>query len=220
VVQSLREVAAQEFASAPRKHAFRPSPLWAMEQEFLLERLEESVIGLAEVEAGWTPVAFEQSFGREAQPALELDVDGERVLLRGVIDRVDRNAASKLRVIDYKTGASALAPRDLTDGRRLQLPIYALAAERALGLGEAADGFYWAILKAQAGTLRLSRFHHEVEGDEHTGVEGAAQVVRGHIGRILEGIRAGQFPPIPPQGGCPDYCPAAAWCWRYERSAW
>jgi len=195
VLDTLNAVAAQAFADAPRAYAFRPSPLWEMEQAFLLERLEETVTELAEVEPGWTPVAFERSFGREGQPALELEIDGERVLLRGVIDRVDRNAAGKLRVIDYKTGATALAPRDLTDGRRLQLPIYALAAERALGLGEAADGFYWAILRAQAGTLRLARFHQEVEGQPLTGVDGAVQVVQGHIARILQGIRAGQFPP-------------------------
>jgi RecB family exonuclease len=220
VLDTLHAVAAQAFADAPRAYAFRPSPLWEMEQAFLLERLEETVRELAEVEPGWTPVGFERSFGREDLPALELEVDGETVLLRGVIDRVDTNNAGQLRVIDYKTGASALAPRDLIDGRRLQLPLYALAAERALGLGEAADGFYWAILRAAPGTLRLARFHQEVEGQQLAGVEGAVLVVQIHVARILHGIRAGQFPPIPPQGGCPSYCPAAGWCWRYAPSAW
>ncbi|OGR92311.1 MAG: hypothetical protein A2V88_11620 [Elusimicrobia bacterium RBG_16_66_12] len=220
VLDMLHVVTVQAFADAPRAYAFRPSPLWEMEQAFLLERLEETVTALAEVEPGWTPVAFERSFGREGQPALELQVNGELVLLRGVIDRVDTNSAGQLRLIDYKTGASALAPRDLIEGRRLQLPLYALAAQRALGLGEAADGFYWAILKAEPGSLRLARFHQDEDGEQLTGVDGAVQVVQSHVARILQGIRAGQFPPIPPQGGCPTYCPAAGWCWRYAPSAW
>lgn len=220
VEETLRAVAAQEFANAPRTYGFRPSPLWEMEQAYLLERLVETVNELAEVEAGWTPLATERVFGIRGEPALDLELDGEHVKLRGVIDRVDTNTTGQLRVIDYKTGASGLSPRDLVDGRRLQLPLYALAADHALGLGQASDGFYWAILAAEPGSLRLSRFHWETGAEALTGVGGAVEVVRGHIGRILQGIRAGRFPPVPPQGGCPAYCRAAAWCWRYEASAW
>ena len=56
---------------------------------------------------------------------------------RGPIDRVDREADGSLLVIDYKTGKGTSLP-DVDDdrldrGKRLQLPIYADAARRALG---------------------------------------------------------------------------------------
>ncbi len=34
--------------------------------------------------------------------------------------------------------------------------------------------------------------------------------------RYVEAIRAGKFEPRVPPGGCPSYCPATAWCWRFS----
>jgi hypothetical protein len=220
VVAALRAAAQTEFAGAPEKYGFRPSPLWTIQQDYLLERLTETVRALAELGGGWTPTGFEKSFGRDDNPPLELEIDGERVLLRGVIDRVDVNASGELRLVDYKTGSSHLGPQDLVDGRRLQLPLYAMAARDALALGEPAEGLYWAILAAHPGTLRLSRFVHATEDVTQRGPAGAAQLALQHVKRILAGVRSGSFPPQPPRGGCPSYCPAAAWCWRYAPAQW
>jgi hypothetical protein len=79
-------------------------------------------------------------------------------------------------------------------------------------LGDVADGLYWKILAAEAGSLKLAKFRSE----DAQGVEGAVQIVREHLLRVISGIRAGNFPPVPPKGGCPSYCPAVQWCWRYE----
>ena len=220
VVSALNEAARAHFARAPQEHAFRPSPLWAMEQEHLLERLTETVRELIALGGGWKPRALEVAFGLKDAPPLELEIDGEPVLLRGVIDRVDVNSSGELRVMDYKTGASHLGSQDLIDGRRLQLPLYALAASDALGLGKPMEGLYWAILAAEAGALKLSRFKHETEDRTLSGPDGAAQVALAHVRRIVNGVRGGAFPPQPPHGGCPSYCPAAVWCWRYAPSAW
>jgi len=220
VVTALNEAARTHFARAPQEHAFRPSPLWAMEQEHLLERLTETVREIVALGGGWRPSALEVAFGLKDAPPLELEIEGEPVLLRGVIDRVDVNSSGELRVMDYKTGASHLGSQDLIDGRRLQLPLYALAACDALGLGKAAEGLYWAILAAEAGPLKLSRFVHETEEVTLRGPDGAAQVALAHVHRILTGVRGGAFPPQPPRGGCPSYCPAAVWCWRYAPSLW
>jgi RecB family exonuclease len=138
-------------------------------------------------------------------------MEGQSILLRGVVDRVDRNPNGGLRIIDYKTGSSHLSRQDLVLGRRLQLPIYALAAERALGLGKVEEGFYWSLLRGEAGALKLSSF----KDGEDVGLPAASAVVLEHVARIVDGIRQAQFPPLPPKGGCPSYCPVSAWCWRY-----
>ena len=171
-------------------------------------------MALAEEGEGWIPSAYERTFGIKATPPLKIDIGEETLLLHGIIDRLDRNAQGDIRVVDYKTGSSHLAQGDLKDGRRLQLPLYALAARDALGLGEPVDGFYWKILAAEAGSLKLAKFKTE----DTQGVKAAIQVAREHLLRIITGIRAADFPPVPPKGGCPSYCPAAQWCWRYEPS--
>jgi hypothetical protein len=201
----------QVFTLAPRKYGFRPSSLWENEQSQLLGKLEETIKALAEDEA-WTPVAFESKFGIGDAPILEIKLDDEVLRVGGVIDRVDRNAAGELRVIDYKSGSSHLAASDLENGYSLQLPLYALAARDALGLGEPVDGLYWKILAAEAGTLKLRKFKTETA----EGVQAAIDVLREHLSRIVKGIRSANFPPHRPEGDCPSYCPAAQWCWRYE----
>ena len=150
------------------------------------------------------------------QPPLVLHTSAGEIRLHGLVDRIDVNPDGKLRVIDYKSGSSHLAPGDLIDGRRLQLPIYALAASQALGLGEPAEGFYWKLFQGGASSLKLSSF----QSDLGSGPEAAFQVATDHIAAIVSGIRQGSFQPVPPQGGCPSYCPAASWCWHYKAARW
>jgi len=205
----LKAQAAEVFARAPEHFGFRPSALWEAEQVQYLAVLEETVRAIEEgVE--WEPYRFEQRFGINGEPPLRIDLGDETILLRGLVDRIDRRADGGLRIIDYKTGGSHLSKKDLEEGLRLQLPIYALAARDALGLGEPVEGFYWHIQGAKAGSLKLARF----------GTDAAYDILKLHLRRILEGIRAAQFTPQAPSGGCPDYCPAAQWCWKYESRGW
>lgn len=220
VLATLRKIAKREFEKAPEFYAFRPNALWKVEQEQFLAALEKSVLGLAELGQEWTATKFEERFGMKGKPVLEMDIGGERIKLRGMIDRLDRNPAGELRVIDYKAGSGHLNARDLILGRRLQLPLYALAASKALGLGPPVDGLYWAILAAKPSQLRLKDFNCRANGNEYHGVEGAIALTREHVSKIVNRVRAGEFRPIPPSGGCPAYCPAAAWCWRYQPSNW
>jgi RecB family exonuclease len=207
------------FEQAPEAYGFRPTPLWAIERQQYSQALRDTILALAEEGEGWTPTGFELAFGVGAYPPLELEAEGETVLLRGFIDRLDRRADGGLRVIDYKTGAGRLNQRELDEGRRLQLPLYAQGAQEALGLGTVIDGFYWAILAAKRGALRLAGYRAPEEGGA-AGIEGAHAAVRRHVARIVERVRAGRFEPAPPPGGCPSYCPAAAWCWRYQPGPW
>ena len=216
VLKQLSKEAKKIFASAPQVYGFRPSELWELEQGQFLNMLEVTIEELAVVSAGWTPFAFEQKFGFKDAPPLEIQLNDEKIRLHGVIDRIDKNEDGGLRVIDYKTGSGHLDKKELVAGNRLQLPIYALAARDALQLGEPVDGLYWAINAAKAGALKLEGFAAE----HGTGVEGAIETVKAHLGNIVTGIRAGMFSPAAPKGGCPDYCPAVLWCWRYEKGGW
>lgn len=216
VLKRLPEVAKSVFATAPQDFGFRPSELWELEQGQFIAMLETTIVALAKASEGWKPMAYEQAFGIQDTPPLEIKLDGEKVLLRGLIDRIDQDADGNLRVVDYKTGSSHLSKEDLMHGRRLQLPLYALAAKEALKLGEPIEGMYWKIRAAESGSLKLSTFKSET-GE---GIEVAIQTSKEHLTRILKGIRTGDFPPVPPKGGCPEYCPAAQWCWRYQKGGW
>ena len=199
-------IAQAVFATAPARFGFRPTALWARQQAELLRILSDTVAALVEISEGWTPRYFEQRFGFGAAP-LVVDTLNGPVRLHGFIDRIDVNAAGRLRLIDYKASGASIAAVDLQDGHRLQLPLYALAARDALQLGEVAEGFYWHIGQARASSLKLEKF----EG----GVAGAMEVAKGHVAAYVAGIHAGKFQPRPPEKGCPNYCPAIGFCWRY-----
>ncbi len=216
LLRALPQVAREVFDGAPEEYGFRPLLIWDRQQAELLERLEETLRNLAEEEAGFRPVHFEKWFG---SPPLKVETRIGGVLLHGIIDRVDVDDQGHLNVIDYKTGMSKLDSRSLGEGLRLQLPLYALGAEKALKLGQVVDGFYWGILKGEASSLRLSKFKFKhPDGREYVGLQGAIDLVTQHIAADVEGIRAGSFSPIPPRDGCPDYCAGKIICWRYQPS--
>jgi ATP-dependent helicase/DNAse subunit B len=212
LLDKLDEVTASVFQKAPFIYGFRPSPLWEVEKGQWVEKLQQTIQVLEDESAGWKPVSLEQKFGIGGTPALALNLGSETIRLHGFIDRVDKNSRGEIRVIDYKTGGANLDKASLDSGRRLQLPIYAIAARDALQLGEVVEGFYWKIGAAAASSLKLSKY----KSDDDKGPEAAYRTALEQIRRILAGIRSGEFPPIPPKGGCPSYCPAVQWCWRYE----
>jgi ATP-dependent helicase/nuclease subunit B len=220
LLAALPEAARRVFDEAPRRFGFRPTAMWQAQQEELIEVLTETISALAAEGGDYRPYLFEAGFGFGDEPPLAVDTPAGRLLVRGVIDRVDLNSAGQLRVIDYKTGISGHAARDLGEGRRLQLGLYALAAERVLGLGPVADGFYWGIWAARASDLRLERFAYPKHDPRHAGPAGAMALARDHAAAFAAGIRAGQFAPQPPAGGCPAYCAARTFCWRYVPADW
>jgi ATP-dependent helicase/DNAse subunit B len=103
-------------------------------------------------ESGWRSFALEARFGfepgtegdsRESLPALALGSEPNRVLIRGMIDRIDVDAAGRAIVRDYKSGA----PRsDFPAARwgvdqRLQVALYLVAVRELTELDPVA-GFY------------------------------------------------------------------------------
>jgi ATP-dependent helicase/DNAse subunit B len=204
----LNETARKVFSTAPQEYGFRPTPLWDLQQKEFIRMLEKSVAALNEASGGFAPHKTEAKFGM-GNPSLVLKTSAGDVRLHGYIDRLDVAPDGSLRVIDYKAGSAAITANHLKEGRRLQLPIYALAARDALGLGKISSGFYWHIQKAEASSLKLEKF----EG----GIEVAFETAIAHVGKHVANIRAGHFEPKPPDEGCPSYCPAVNFCWRYKK---
>jgi hypothetical protein len=116
-------------------------------------------------------------------------------------------------VVDYKTGGPyAFTNSAIAQGKKLQLPIYALAARDALRLGRPVEGFYWHIQHAVPSGFTLSGFRG--------GPEAALKVAVQKAWEAVHGARNGHFVPRPPRGGCPRFCPAAAFCWHYRPGVW
>jgi len=208
----LREVAERVFAAAPAEYGFRPSPLWEQQQREFLQVLEKTILALEEAREEYEPYAQELSFGLRDRPPLIIRHSTSSIQMRGYIDRVDRAPDGSLRVVDYKTGSSPISPRELEEGTRLQLPLYAQAVQDALRLGAVTDGFYWHIGSARPSYLRLGQY----EG----GVSGAIEQAIAHVLAYVAAVREGRFPPTPPARGCPDHCPAVGFCWRYRPREW
>jgi len=162
---------------------------------------------LVQITQGFVPWRFEARFFK---PNVLTVTDGsDSFRLHGVIDRIDRTADGRLLVIDYKTsGPWAFTSRAVFEGKKLQLPLYALAARDALRLGDPVEGFYWHVQQAEPSSLRLSKF----EGGPMTAVNVAVE----KAWEAIRGARGGDFTPGPPGEGCPSYCPAAAFCWHYS----
>ena len=130
---------------------------------------------------------------------------------------MDRDDAGRVRIVDYKTpGPSTFTHAAVRDGKKLQLPLYALAAQEALGLGQVTEGFYWHVQHAEPSGFTLSRF----SAGDRRGPQAAMEHVVALAWEAVRGARAGAFVPRTPAGGCPSYCPAAAYCWHYKDASW
>lgn len=209
LLAALPDVAQAVLDGAPQREGFRVTAWWQQTRTEIVEHVRRSLEALAEVQGDFAPYLYEAAFGLWGHPALIVRDGDDSLRVRGLIDRVDRTSDGRVRVIDYKTsGPYAFTNRAVVEGKKLQLPLYALAARDALGLGEPVDGFYWHVRQAEPSRFTLSGF----DG----GPEGAMEVTVAHAWGAVRGARSGHFVPHPPDGGCPPWCPAAAFCWHYR----
>ncbi len=216
--EALPAVAETILDEAPREEGFRVTAWWKETRREIEENVARSIEALESVDDGFSFYRAEQTFGIAGKPGPPLVIrdptSGDRLRLHGYIDRIDRAASGArrgVRVIDYKTaGPYAYTKRALEEGKKLQLPLYALAAERALGLGDVVEGFYWHVQHAQPSSFSLAR----------SGPQAAMATAVTHAWAAVRGTRRGHFVPRAPEGGCPRYCPAAGFCWRYDSRGW
>ncbi len=171
------------------------------------------------------PAHFEVSFGRtpvskdqlSTETPWEVEHHGEKLLLRGQIDRLDvgqRDGQRVFNVIDYKSGRALQRGDGPPDGRHLQLELYSLAAQKLLFQDHALPlhAGYWYVKRE--GFKTGEPFHRA--GDDGWG---PSEFWRDRVERVLDkvfslvrGIRAAEFPMASLDEHCTSYCPFKTVC--------
>ena len=201
--ERLRDIAQDEFREAERRGVTGRRVLWEVAQQDILQDLERFLDDDEQYRAdeGMQPRHAEYAFGFDGPPVAMALPDGGEVRFRGFIDRVDV-ARDGLRavVMDYKTGSSRqyaqMKDDPLMAGKRLQLPVYAMAVRETLLPDAALRAEYW-FISANGGYTRVPVTLDTVEAQFRNAVQA-----------IAEGVRGGVFPanPGPPGFGGPENC--------------
>ena len=194
VLACLESTCQELFPTAPQRYGFRPGELWSYEQKEMQRLLRALVIWGCQENGDaprFHPDQQELRFGMkgDALPALRV---GETFYLHGVMDRLDRDAAGNLRVIDYKSGSTTYSGRQIEEGLALQTALYTLVARQVAAAAAVAESYYLHIsTRKRSGQLRFP----DDEGKVQAAVERAAHFVRQ--------VRAGRFPRRPRRGFMP-----------------
>ena len=168
--------------------------LWALEKE----RIRRELTRFLEEErarsdsTGFTASHTELKFGldHDGPPAVDVSLPGGKVVtFRGAIDRVEQTDDGRVSVVDYKTGSpepyKSMEQEPLQRGRRLQLPVYAMAVRRILGATGDVEAAYW--FTSERGGFELKSISLRDVEDE------AIET----ISRVADGIGGGIFPARP-----------------------
>lgn len=197
-----------------RRQLFGRHVPWIVEKDRLLARLrrfldidarwrEQRGLKFAAAEWGFGPGVRTSALQGEPAAAGEITTSAGVVLTRGDVDRIDVSEdGSRVVVYDYKTGkmpfTNKFRDNPFDDGKRLQLPIYALAAKEAFGAQEV-EAAYWHLLDEKWSEDRLRVVFDEPRIREFEGI----------VEGLAVGIGGGAFP-ARPNTTC-RYC-------RYESS--
>jgi ATP-dependent helicase/nuclease subunit B len=170
---------------------------------------------------------FELSFGVELDPDQPHDgsstpepvtvaTSAGEIRLRGRLDRVDSVAfddVEGLLIVDYKTGRLP-SEKDVLEGRNLQMPLYAAAAEALLGSKCVGGAFH----KIGSGAGRFERFFAAIttaRGSAPYKVDDAYQAkldaAMKTVGQFIRRMAQGRFDALPTHD-CPGYCPLRQIC--------
>ena len=184
----------------------------------------------------WRPAHFEVRFGPRKHASEEvyqdllsqpvpfiLDLGSEQIRLTGQIDRIDTGqvcGVTVFTIIDYKSGKGVkLKPTEMEAGRQLQLPLYALAAEKLLFADQQAVALatgYWNIKEKgfASGRDALLEFR-TITADglqDSTNWNSLKSSITRRIEEIVQGIRAGEFPVYNENKDCTASCDFSKMC--------
>jgi ATP-dependent helicase/nuclease subunit B len=209
ILQRLDNVCEQRFAAAPKRYGFRPDALWGYEQAELRRMLHALVIWECDnaSEDGYRPYLQEARFGlgQGGPPALSLaDAESIPYRLHGIIDRMDRNEAGHVRVIDYKSGSSTFSRSDIEKGVALQSALYAYAVETVFEGKYIVDESSYLHIP----TRKLSgKVEHKGTNKQEL-IEASVNIAGYHVA----GVRHGYFPSAPQKAQACTYCDFRALC--------
>lgn len=169
--------------------------LWQLEQARIVREVSRTLDADERIRAdrGLTTVETEVNFGRGPEDrlgALTLQLGGTEVTFRGQIDRIDasEDPDGPVVVYDYKTGSAksfnGLEDDPVLQGTKIQLAIYALAAEQAYP-GRPLRADYWHT--AQPAGKELRGFS----------IDEAGPRARAVLATVAGGVAAGTFPAHP-----------------------
>ena len=150
----------------------------------------------------------------------ELDLGEQQIQITGQIDRIDVGRVGEVtvfNVIDYKSGREVrLKDEAVCAGRQLQLPLYALAAEKLLLADRQAEALaagYWSIQGRgfEKGALEIRRADgHAVSPTDQW--EQLRPQILVTVKQLVAGIRAGEFPVHNEDQDCTRWCPQSTIC--------
>lgn len=152
--------------------------------------LVEASFGMAEEEGN--SLAAATNSGPALAPPLSLKNGDNEILIRGRIDRIDVNrsgAEKSIRIIDYKSGSTRITKDDILSGRNLQLPLYALAVQRAIIPGsKVIEGQFLSIAQADSiGKFKFDKYEETDEAEEQTLSERAETLTKRFVNAIEQG---------------------------------
>ncbi len=189
----LMAIAEDHFAEAEQAGLTGRRALWDVVKEDILQDLDRFLEDDAQYRAneGMLPrrAEYRFGFGDDAPVSLALP-DGGEVRFRGFIDRVDATADGlRAVVMDYKTG-STFSYRKMKDdplvaGKKLQLPVYALAVRETLLPHAKLRAEYWFV--SSGGSAE----HYPVD------LDAVETKFRETVEVIANGVRSGVFPAVP-----------------------
>lgn len=173
------------------------------------------------------PAWFEVSFGLpgcgpppSTEEPLELNAGGRTIRVSGRIDRIDLGSVggrSVFNIIDYKSGSTVRFDKEeAVAGTKLQLPLYAIAAEKLLA-GRNAQPWqagYWAVLDQgfrPKQALKLGDADDSGPRSDPDWESLRAKVLH-TIGRLVDGMQNGQFPVFSRDDECTRKCPHCTIC--------
>jgi ATP-dependent helicase/nuclease subunit B len=228
----LVDLAEEEFVSYEQRGLTGRPLFWSRERTRVLNDLRRFLIDDSHHRAATrsVPHAVEFRFGTEDRRPVAIALEGGReVRFRGSADRIDRmqviesegldhtDTPSSYLVIDYKTGGlygmDELDVDPVARGTKLQLPVYAAAAEQQFD-APVTSSSYWFI--SEKGKYERIDYRPGPEGSERL-----SQV----LSVLVDGIEAGQFPARPnradgDRGGNCNYCPYDEICPTDRQHAW
>jgi ATP-dependent helicase/DNAse subunit B len=200
--------------------------------ERYLEQCAEYKKNSSEFDQPLVPAHFEVAFGPVSDDgeqvdsistaeAYELECNGLKIRLAGRIDRVDIGLIQGqvvFNVLDYKSTVSNYGNmKDIAELRALQLPLYALVIQDFILSERRAipwQAGYWNVRQEGFKPKQSLAFCERTdEGLRNTEMwDELRERLRDHIGRLVTGIRQGEFPMHCENEQCTSRCPYNTVC--------